>query len=136
MGRQDLQPCGGVGLVTVTGISRVDEALGFEKKHVALLFGDGAVFNPLRYDDQLAFAQPNRPVTKLHGEFTVNHQKEFVFALMRMPIKGALEFGQFDFLPIESGNDPRGPMLRKSIKTGAQVDGLHDVQRLPQPAAG
>ena len=56
MGRQDLQPCGGVGLVTVTGISRVDEALGFEKKHVALLFGDGSVFNPLRYDDQLAFA--------------------------------------------------------------------------------
>ena len=86
---------------------------------MTLLFGDGAMFHAPGDHDQLAFTQDNGPVTKFHREFSVNHQEEFVFVVVGVPIKSAMEFGQLDFLPIQGSNNSGRPMVRQLVKTGA-----------------
>ena len=93
--------------ITFLGISGVDEPSGLEQQNVALVFGDGAMLHASGHDDHLAFTQYNGSVTKIHREFSVNHQEELVLVLVGVPIEGALKFGQFDFLPIQRSNDPR-----------------------------
>ena len=71
------------------------------------------------HDDHLAFTQYDGPVTEFHSELSLNHQEEFVFIFVCVPIElmicsgrlstnhaGALKLREFDFLIVERSNDP------------------------------
>ena len=76
-----------------------------------LILGNWAMLDAPGHDQKLPFLQPYVAVTELHAEAPVDHQEKFVFVVMLMPDKLALEFYQLDVLPVQLTNDLRAPVV-------------------------
>jgi hypothetical protein len=76
-----------------------------------LVDGDWPMFDAAGHDQQLAFFQPNLPVTKIHAEASLNDQEKLVLMFMVMPDELALKLDQFDLLTIQFANDPGVPVV-------------------------
>jgi len=73
------------------------------------------------HDQKLPFLQPYVAVTELHAEAPVDHQEKFIFVVMLMPDKLALEFYQLDMLPVQLTHDLRAPVVVEEGELFTQV---------------
>lgn len=103
------------------GGAGVEGAGGFEEEDTDFFFGDRAVFDATRYNEEFAGLQRDGVgkavgIAMLHFEFSLDHEKEFVFKLVVMPDKFSREFDQFDVLAIEFSNDFWRPVCGELVE--------------------
>ncbi len=98
----------------VADVSSIQRGNGLEQKDVCLGCGLGLVLHPSRDDQELAFVKFDGPVAEVDAQMAAQDQKELVLVLMVVPDKLALEFDQFDVLPVQLTDDARGPVLAEA----------------------
>ena len=64
------------------------------------LISHGSMFDALRYDQELAFLQPNVAIPKLHPKTALQHQEKLILLAVVMPRERPLKLDQFDLLPV------------------------------------
>jgi hypothetical protein len=94
-----------------SNVPRVQRGGGLEEKDVSLFIGDRTMLDAARNDDELALADIDRMLAKLHPELSLDHQEELVLVLVEMPIEWSLELDQLDQLTVELADDLRRPVL-------------------------
>ena len=111
--------------VTRSAVAGIEQSRGLEEQYATLGLGDWAVFDTARYDDHLAFADPNSAITELHGERAGDHEKQLVGIGMAVPVKRTLKLRQFHILPIQRRNDLGRPVIAEQVALGVEVDAVH-----------
>src|SRR5688500_4578904 len=91
-------------------ISGIQSGSGFEKEHFRLFVGNRPVLYASRYNDELAFFNPDVSLltgsgrdavfAKLHTKSSFYHQEHFVFRFMMMPGKGSSKLNQLKMLSV------------------------------------
>jgi hypothetical protein len=97
-------------------VAGVERGCGLEQEHVHLIGRDGAMLRAARNDEELALANGNRAVAKLHGERAGQNQKELVLSLVAVPDEGPTELGDLDMLAIELSRRSSGPSAWRTVR--------------------
>src|SRR5271165_5607584 len=105
------EPRGVVDCAVAADVAGVQSRGGLEQEDVRLFVGHGAMFRFSWYNDELAFFEPDVPVSELHAKATLDHEEELVFVFMMMPEELALEFNELDELSIQLADDSRTPVI-------------------------
>lgn len=95
-------------------------------------FGDRAVFDSMRDDDQFALFYPDIALTlrrfaDLHKQPPFDHEKEFILYLVMMPDKGSLCLDDLDSKTVQFPDQFRAPMLREVCKFLLEIDLFHPI---------
>lgn len=94
----------------------VVDVLRLKQQDPDFFFGDGPVLYTFGDNDDFSWPHVNLSVSKFHDHVAVNHMEEFVLVVMTVPNEIALDFGQFDILPVQLRDDFWGPMAVKQSK--------------------
>jgi len=92
---------------------------------VRFLFGDGEMFHASGDDDELALVQLDVSIPQPDQQLALDDQKQFVFGIVVMPDKLALEFCQLDVRIVEFARDAGMPLVLKEIKLVREIDLFH-----------
>src|SRR5579863_799920 len=109
----------------VGNVSRVESGLRFDQNDVNFFVGDGAVFYAARNDYEFAFADDSFAVAKFHAQSALDDEEEFVFVVMMMPDKFALEFDSFDVAVVDLADDARIAVVEEEAEFLLEIDGVH-----------
>lgn len=112
---------------TFLDIARVHGRRGLEQQDVNFLFCDGPVLDATWHDQELSLLQPNLTIAEVHAEAAVDDEEQLVLMLVVMPDELALEFDQFDLLPVERTDNLRIPVIGKQSQLFPQVDLFHTL---------
>ena len=111
-------------------VSCIERGCRLEKEDVGFVFGNGAMFDVARDDNEFAFLEPDVPVAKLHAKPAFHNEEHLVFVFMMVPHEFALEFDELDKLAIQLTDDSRAPVFVQESELLAEIDLVHD--RLPR----
>ena len=70
------------------------------------LFRYRAMLDAPGHDEELALFQPDVAIPEFHPESPLDDKEEFIFVVVLVPDKLALEFYQLDVLPVQLPDDP------------------------------
>ena len=85
---------------------------------------DGAMFNPVRHDDELALPNHLISISEFHQQRAFMDKEKLILDLMVVPGKGAFKLGKLDMHIIDLANDFRAPAVRKLGKQIFQIASL------------
>jgi hypothetical protein len=91
----------------ILNVSGVESRGWFEQDNPAFFFRGWAVLYSTRHHDKLAGFDPFMMVEKIHAEAAFDDQKHFVFVLVMVKDKLAVQLNQLDLLSVELGGDAR-----------------------------
>ena len=116
--------------------ARVVDVLRLEQQNPHLLLGDGPVLDALRDHDDIARADLDFPVPKLHGHPPPDDVEQLVLFIVGMPEEFPLNLGELDVLAIELGNDLRSPLVLEQTELLGERNGVHDRKVGDGPSLG
>ncbi len=112
----------------VVEIAGVERRRGFKQNDLDFIFGHRLVLDAFGYDKDFAGPQFNHPVAaigriaKMQLQPAADDPEQFIFLLMEMPIKLALQLGNLDLLAVQLGNNFGGPAVGERGKFFSNID--------------
>ena len=103
------------------------QADGLKQQHRARGIGDRPMLHAAWHHNNLALAHIYGAIAELHGEGSLEDEKQFIGIRVRMPVEGAGELGDFDILPIQAGDDPRRPVVVEARELVVEVNAFHPL---------
>jgi hypothetical protein len=92
---------------------------------VSFVFRDRPMFYCPWNDNELAFFEPDVPVSKLHAKAAFDHEEQLVFVFMTVPNELALKLHDLDELTVELADDSRAPMLVQESELFVEINFVH-----------
>src|SRR5918911_3606994 len=80
----------------VLDVARVERGDRLEEHDVGFFFGNGAMLQPSRDDDELTLLDPLAVVLVLHPEAPFHDHEHLIFMIVMVPDKWALKFHELD----------------------------------------
>jgi hypothetical protein len=112
----------------VDDIAGVDGSRRFEEQNFRLLVGAGAMLDAARDDNSFPGAHLDNVVAEFDAEPALPDEEKFVFLLMPMPRKLALDLDELDLLPIHRCDHLGPPLLVKEAELLIEIDfGRHPI---------
>ena len=115
----------GGGEIRVEEVAGVAGLGGFEEEDLGFGVGQGAVFDAAGDDAAFAGLKDDAAVAEFDGHLAAPDEEHFIFMFVVVPGEGAGEFGEFDFLAIELGDDFGAPVLVNEGEFFGEGDGFH-----------
>jgi hypothetical protein len=107
-------------------VPRVQRRSWFDQDDVNLFVSGGAVLDAARDDNEFAFLNGGFVAPELHPQYALYDQKHFVFALMMVPDKLALQFDGLDVAVVYFADDTRVAVVGKKGEFFVQIDCFHE----------
>ena len=101
---------------------------GFEEQYGGAVFGDGVVFDAFGDDVHVAFVEVDSvAISELDGKLAFEDEEEFIFVFVGVPGEVTFEFGKFDLLAVELGDDFGCPCFIEEAEFVGEVDNVAHI---------
>jgi hypothetical protein len=97
----------------------------FKQQNVNLFFGNRAMLDAMRDDQEFTLLDPHVTVAKFHAEPAFHYQEQFILDIVMVPDERASEFDQLYLLTVEFPDHSRLEMVREKRELFQQVDLVH-----------
>src|SRR5262245_50950551 len=108
-------------------IARVGRARRFDEQKMRFVFGDRAMFDTLRDDEEFPWTERYVAFAHADGDMPLQHEEKVIRVVVRVPDELAFDLHDHEIVTVELANHTRLPVTLEGCELLCKIDGRHGL---------